>query len=222
MTTFQIKISDVLVAAIAPLGFERDEKQICRLWNNSGTICCAIAPKKFTHSDYYTVEIGFICPTISSWQGVRSDNGLKPDAANLYGVLFRMEQLDIKQGYIFPPGGWQISKHTEFELFAALLRDEFVSKLQSSVHRLMSIEGWINYFRNEVTAFDRGRGTSWSLLGYSMLACPSISNEEIEQVINAHASQDGSIKYQNKIEMDVQKQRALLRKRMPGDVPPQF
>ncbi len=197
---------------LGPIGFVQGNDDVFRQWNSMGDICCAVAVKQFDSTRLVTVEIGFVSPRILHWSTIATTSPPMPNEGNGFGIFFRLDDFGIKEGFVFPPGGWSVSSAQEAAQFRLLLERHFLPKLTSllQVEGLLTWSGWVRHFQEDVRKSPRGRGRAWALLGYSLLASPDRTATEIEAVIEEHARQDGSIKYGNRVDADIARQRELL------------
>jgi hypothetical protein len=136
-----------------------------------------------------------------------------PNEVNGFGIFHRLKDLGINDGFVFPPGGWPVSSIEEHARFQKLLENQFLPKLVPLLKELLTWDGWVRHFQEEVRRFPCGRGRVWALLGYSLLSSPDRTASEIEAVIEEHARQDGSKKVGNRVDSDIARQRELLRGR---------
>jgi hypothetical protein len=182
-----------------------------RRWNPKKQICCCVAFKLFSGGMFATVETGFISPQIQEWSGLKAANFPLSFMGNGFGIFYRLEDLGIADGFEFPPGGWPITGVEERARFQKQLESQFLPKLASLLNELLTWNGWVRHFKEEVKKSPCGRGRAWALLGYSLLANPDRTAFEIEAVIEEHARQDGSKKIGNRVDVDIVRQRDLLR-----------
>lgn len=109
--------------------------------------------------------------------------------------------------------GWQIADEEELQTVGLLFRNTLESHLPRLIGQFMAFDGWICYFRHLVDGRTAGRGMPWSMLGYALLASGTCSFEEIRQVLASHSQEDGSRKSSNRLDMHLEKQRALALER---------
>jgi hypothetical protein len=101
----------------------------------------------------------------------------------------------------------------ELHKVGALFREALSSNYGMFNNRFNTLAGWIEYFRQQITKFPKGRGFYWAMLGYALLARPETSLQEIREVIESHARQDASKKWGNRLDIHLQKQRAIVNER---------
>lgn len=209
-------VNQFLTDLLERAGFTRGSDLVLRRWNSTGDICCAIALKVFSGEEVATVEIGFVCPQILSWFEFPVVELPLPTHGNGFGIFYRLSELGIQEGFVSPPGGWRIASDEEAELFRQMLERELLQRLTPLLNNLMTLNGWVDFFKQETRRYPCGRGRAWALLGYSLLANSDRSIEEIQAVIDEHAIQNGSKKIGNRLDSAIAKQRELLLARTPA------
>lgn len=207
-------LKQTLVSSLSSEGFLLEEDNICRLWNHERTICCALGLKRLNGGKFATLEIGFVSPQILQWIGIPHSARPLPYYGNGFGIYFRLEEMGIRDGYIFPPGGWRISKAADKSFFGELISHFLPSRLKSQLVQFMRWDGWVGYFREQIDKSRNGRGLAWSMLGYSMLMNPNATIKEIQLLIDEHSLQDASEKIGNRIDIHINRQKKILNERM--------
>lgn len=114
--------------------------------------------------------------------------------------------------------GWKITNNQELGAIGSLFRDVLTSHLPPMLSQLMDFDGWAKYFRDRISEQTAGRAMPWAMLGYSLLARPSCTLEEIQQVIASHAQEDGSKRLSNRADAHLQIQRTLVLQRFRASI----
>lgn len=205
MSIVQRLSSEFVGPVLARFGLEQCPDGSFRKWSEDSDICAIV---QIRGDSKWTVEVAFFSRFIWSAWGLENQELPNVAMCNTCGIVFRPDMLSGADQRV--PRSWSICGETELAHVGGILCDLLLRKLGPLLQQFMTMEGWVHYFRSEVSKYSKGRGYFWAMLGYSLLALPSTIVDEIQRVIEEHSRQNASLASMNRLQEHLDRQRKMV------------
>lgn len=197
-----------LASVLESFGLELGPDLVFRKWNAEHNLCATVEVRQLS-GKRYTVELGFFSPFICRCFELRIPELPRPWHCTAAGIFYRIDEFLGRKLC----NGWEIDSLEKANHVGRLFQEALISRLGELFQRFMEIEGWIGHFRSCLDKQTAGRGYPWSMLGYALLSSDNTTLQEIETVIDAHARDDSARRLQNRIDIHIERQGEMVRKR---------